>query len=203
MPQRYRAMFINSLSGYKSANLVGTSDGDGNTNLSIVSSVFHLGADPALMGMIVRPASVRRDTLENILSTQSYTLNHVHPEIYQQAHQTSARYDQFKSEFDVVGLTPAFESDFHAPYVKESKLSLGLQLREHKTLEINGTEMLIGEIMWVNVIQEAVTEDGYIDIESLQSICISGLDGYHTTQQLSRLEYAKPDLKTREKENWK
>ena len=49
MEKRYRAQLINSLSGIKSANLVGTINKDRQTNLSIVSSVFHLGADPALM----------------------------------------------------------------------------------------------------------------------------------------------------------
>ena len=48
MESRYRAHFINSLSGFKSANLVATVDKKGLENLSIVSSCFHLGADPAL-----------------------------------------------------------------------------------------------------------------------------------------------------------
>lgn len=45
MPQRFRAHFVNSLSGYISP--------DGLTNLAIVSSMFHLGADPPLMGLTI------------------------------------------------------------------------------------------------------------------------------------------------------
>ena len=48
--QRYRAQLINSLSGFKSANLIGTQDGEGKSNLAIISSVVHLGANPALVG---------------------------------------------------------------------------------------------------------------------------------------------------------
>ncbi|EGU57164.1 flavin reductase domain protein FMN-binding protein, partial [Vibrio nigripulchritudo ATCC 27043] len=92
MEDRFRARFINSLSGYKSANLIGTIDNNGQHNLSIVSSVFHLGANPPLLGMIVRPHSVSRHTLENIVETGHYTINSVCREVYQQAHQTSARY---------------------------------------------------------------------------------------------------------------
>ena len=44
-----RELFINSLSGFKSANLVGTSDATQNSNLAIVSSVVHLGANPPLL----------------------------------------------------------------------------------------------------------------------------------------------------------
>lgn len=92
MEKRYRATFVNSLSGFKSANLLGTSDTNQQTNLCIVSSVFHLGANPALMGVIIRPDTVPRDTLENIRATGFYTLNHVQKEMIVAAHQTSARY---------------------------------------------------------------------------------------------------------------
>jgi len=52
MKQRQRAHFINSLSGFKSANLIGTQSNAGMTNVSIVSSVIHLGADPAYIAFI-------------------------------------------------------------------------------------------------------------------------------------------------------
>lgn len=52
LERRYRAQLINSLSGFKSANLIGTQDALGRTNLAIISSVFHLGADPALVGLL-------------------------------------------------------------------------------------------------------------------------------------------------------
>ncbi|MGO3346471.1 MAG: hypothetical protein ACTIM4_14665 [Marinomonas sp.] len=48
MTSRYRTQLINSLSGFKSANLIGTCNAQGQTNLAIFSSVFHLGASPAL-----------------------------------------------------------------------------------------------------------------------------------------------------------
>ena len=69
MEKRYRAKFINSLSGVKSANLIGTKSTEGKSNLSIVSSAVHIGSDPALMAFIFRPASVPRHTFENILDT--------------------------------------------------------------------------------------------------------------------------------------
>lgn len=81
LDSRTRAHFINSLSGFKSANLIGSQDHQGHTNLSIVSSVFHLGANPALVGMIIRPHSVPRHTFENILQTGFYTINQVNQAI--------------------------------------------------------------------------------------------------------------------------
>ena len=73
----YRTHLINSLSGFKSANLIGTQDESGNTNLAIVSSVIHLGAHPPLVAMIMRPHSVPRHTFENIIQTGVFTINQV------------------------------------------------------------------------------------------------------------------------------
>ncbi|MBQ4835020.1 MULTISPECIES: flavin reductase family protein [Pseudoalteromonas] len=192
-PDRYRAHFINSLSGYKSANLVGTRSPNGEENLSIVSSVFHLGAHPPLMGVIFRPHSVRRDTLENILQTKTYTINHVNSLIWKEAHQTSARYDEHQSEFDATGLTPYYHDNFGAPFVAQSQLKIGLELCQHQTIELNKTVLVIGKIVHVEVDDNAVAEDGFINLEQLDTIAVSGLDCYHTTSKIARLEYAKPN----------
>ncbi|MFD2176059.1 flavin reductase family protein [Veronia pacifica] len=192
---RFRAKFINSLSGFKSANLIGTADTNGNTNLAIVSSVFHIGANPPLIGMIVRPHTVTRDTLENILATGSYTINHVSADIWKQAHQTSARYPKEQSEFEAVGLHEQYIEGTHAPFVKESRLKFALKLAETQTLEINKTVMIIGEITDVIVEPLAVQEDGFIDIELLETVAVSSLDAYHRSHRLGRLSYAKPDVK--------
>lgn len=193
LEQRQRARFINSLSGFKSANLVATKDVQGVTNLAMISSVFHIGANPALVGMIIRPDTVPRDTLSNIKSSKEYTINHVSSLIWQQAHQTSARYDADVSEFEQVGLDEEYIEGVHAPFVAQSQLKFSLNLREIIELKINGTVMVIGEVEHVLVPASSVQSDGYIDIEALDTVAISGLDGYHTTQHLGRLSYAKTD----------
>ncbi|AJR05630.1 flavin oxidoreductase [Photobacterium gaetbulicola] len=197
MDDRFRANLISSLSGFKSANLVGTQDDAGNTNVAIVSSVFHLGANPALIGMIMRPHTVRRDTFENILSAGEYTINHVNHDIWQKAHQTSARYPETVSEFSEVSLTPQWLDGIKAPFVAESRLKYALALRSCQTLEINGVELVIGEVTHLELDESAVTETGYLDIEALGSVAISGLDSYHVTQRLGRLSYAKPGIEPR------
>ncbi|MGH1366438.1 MAG: flavin reductase family protein [Calditrichia bacterium] len=192
MEQRYRAHFVNSLSGFKSANLVGSVDNAGNNNLAIISSVFHLGANPPLIGMIIRPHTAPRGTFENILASGFYTINHVNADIFEKAHQTSARYRESVSEFREVGLTPESSKRHPAPYVQESRLKIGVFFCEHKTIELNGTNLIIGEIVEVLVDDSVVKEDGFIDIESLDTVAVSGLDRYHQTKALARLSYAKP-----------
>jgi len=190
---RKRAAFMNSLSGFKSASLIGTIDNQNNTNLAIFSSVIHLGSNPALVGFINRPDSVDRHTLENILQTNYFTINHINAEIFKQSHQTAARYPKNISEFEATGLTPEFIKNFKAPYVKESKLKYALEFAEKNDLKINGTIMVIGKVVEVIVPEECLLEDGAIDIEKAGTIAISGLDSYHTTNKIARLSYAKPD----------
>ena len=192
MQNTFRVNFINSLSGFKSCNLIGTVDKQGNTNLAVFSSVVHLGADPALIGMVARPRSVERHTIENIIDTGFYSINHVSTEILQRAHQTSARHPKGSSEFDAVGLTPEYFKGFEAPLVHESKLSLLVKLVEVKHLDVNDTEFIIGEIQGVLLKQDAVHSDGYVDVESLRTVSATGLDSYHKTERIGRLSYAKP-----------
>ena len=198
METRYRAAFINTLSGFKSANLIATIDEQGQTNCAVFNSVVHIGAHPPLLGFICRPDSVDRHTLENILQTSYYTINHVNKSIYQQAHKTSARYDKETSEFEAVGLTEQWIEDFSAPFVKQSRIQLGMELREHHILTINNTELIIGEIVYINVKDDVVNEDGYVAIEHANSLAISSLDTYHETALLSHLSYAKPDQAVKE-----
>ena len=193
MEQRARTRLVNSLSGFKSANLIGTCDSQGAANLAVISSVVHLGSHPPLFGFIVRPCKRRRHTLDNILETKQFTINSIGADFFKKAHQTSARYPREVSEFESVGLTPYYDDDFSAPFVLESALKIGLELKEHIQIESNHTQMLIGEVVTLHAPKNAFMPDGYLDLEAFDTVAISGLDSYHVTQRLHRLSYAKPD----------
>lgn len=192
--------FINSLSGYKSANLVGTKSKDGQENLSIVSSVVHLGANPPLMGFVVRPHSEEspRHTFENLESTGYFTLNHVNEKIVKEAHQTSARYPREVSEFEAVGLTPEYKDDFQAPFVKESLLQMSLKHKKTILIEENNTHFVIAEVNRVYTLEESLRDDGSLDLDKLNTVAVAGLDAYCRTHKLTRLSYAKADKELEE-----
>ena len=192
MEQRERAHLINSVGGFKSVCLIGTVDDAGQTNLAIFNSIVHIGANPPLISFIMRPDSVERHTLANILSVGYYTINHLNEGIYKQAHQTSARYPKEVSEFDATGLTAEFKNDFKAPFVAESQIQLGIEFKERINLTINNTIMIIGEIKEMYFPTDCLLEDGYLDIEKAGTIACTGLDSYHLTQRIERLPYAKP-----------
>ena len=195
----YRAAFVNSLSGFKSANLIGSISVEGKTNLAIFNSVIHVGANPPALGFLMRPVSVERHTYNNIKETECFTINHINKEIFKQAHQTSARYDENISEFDACGLTPEYTETIKAPYVKESKIKMGLKFVEELEIKFNGTIFIAGEIIEIILPDDVTSKDGFVDVEKAGSIAISGLDSYHQTKRISRLEYAKPGIEPKEK----
>ena len=193
LEQRYRAAFVNSLSGFKSLALIGTANSSKQTNLAIFNSLFHIGANPPYIGFISRPDSVDRHTLSNIMETGYYTINHVNEEIYKQAHQTSARYAREISEFNATHLTPDYKLGFKAPFVKESHIQMGVQFKERINITTNNTVLVIGQINQVYFPNDCLCTDGFLDIEKAKTITCSGLDSYHKTERLARLSYAKAD----------
>jgi flavin reductase (DIM6/NTAB) family NADH-FMN oxidoreductase RutF len=189
--KHYRAAFINSITGFKSASLIGTVSKKRSTNLAIFNSVIHVGANPPALGFLMRPVSVERHTYNNIKEMGYFTINHINKNIFKQAHQTSARYEKDTSEFDECGLTPEYSQKLKVPYVKESKIKIGLKFVEEHEIKFNGTIFIIGEIIEIILPDDVTSKDGFVDIEKAGTIAISGLDGYHETKRIARLSYAK------------
>ncbi|MBB5635002.1 flavin reductase (DIM6/NTAB) family NADH-FMN oxidoreductase RutF [Pedobacter cryoconitis] len=198
LEKQYRISLINSLVGYKSLNLLGTASNEGITNLCIISSAFHLGANPPLLGIVIRPEREQNSTLTNIKSTGHYTLNNVLPEWYMQAHQTSAYYPSDVSEFDTCGFQKLYTNHFKAPFVKQSTIRIGLELREIIDLEINGTTILIGEIVHILANDDMIAADGTVDHVKAKTMSVAGLDAYFLPQAVGRLAYAKPGIEPHE-----
>jgi flavin reductase (DIM6/NTAB) family NADH-FMN oxidoreductase RutF len=190
LDKTYRTNLINALSGFKSPILIGSRDAEGNLNAAVFSSVFHLGANPPLMGFIARPDTVPRDTLENIRGTGSYTFNHLPLALYPQVHHTSARYPREVSEFGATGLTPLFREGVLAPFVAEAVLQIALEHRETQPIPLNGTYLVIGQVTDLWVSPERLASDGAVDLSGTPSVV--GLDAYYATEMLERLAYAKP-----------
>jgi flavin reductase (DIM6/NTAB) family NADH-FMN oxidoreductase RutF len=190
MGSHYRAKFINSLSGFKSVNLIGTQDLNGQGNVAIFSSVVHLGASPALVGFVMRPDNGSRHTLDNIINVGHYTINQVSADLYHSAHQSSANYKKDQSEFTELGLSPHYTGNIKAPFVKESRLKYAVQLKEIIQIPLNNTKFIIGEITHVICDSTVIKDDGYIDIEAIETVTVSGLDSYHKSERLTRLSHA-------------
>ncbi len=186
-----RANFINSLSGFKSLSLIGTVNSNGVSNLAVFSNIVHLGADPALIGFVNRPLTAAPHTIQNIQETGFYTVNLVTESMYKQAHQTSAKYPDGVSEFEMTGLTEQFRDGCSAPFVAESPVQYLLKLEQVIPIELNGTFFVIGSLQEAYVPAEIMEEDGFLDLAKAGIITSLGTSGYYKTDKIDNLPYAK------------
>ena len=201
LPNRYRANLINTVAGFKPVLLVGTANDARATNLAVFSNVLHIGASPPLIGLLIRPnpEGTQRHTLDNILDTEHYTLNHVSIEQAANAHYTSARFCRDQSEFSACGFDEQWRGDHRAPYVAKAPIQIGMVLVEHQTLAVNQTHLVIGSVSDIYTEEGIVSDDGAVNLTEARSTVASGLDSYHSVSEGNRFEYAKPNQPPRRK----
>lgn len=190
----YKINLINSCSGYKSANLIGTKSSQGIENVAVFSSVTHIGSSPAMFGFFMRPTTVMRHTYENIKDTGFFTVNHIHKSIIQDAHHTSAKYDTSISEFDMTNLISEYKADFQAPFVKDAPIQLAMQFVEEYHIKANDTILVIGKIFGLYIKDDLIEKDGFVNLSKAEVAAINGLDGYTVAEKNMRLGYQRPKL---------
>jgi len=189
-----RLNLVNSVTGYKSANLIGSISKEGKPNLAIFSSVTHLGSDPALLGFIMRPATVPRDTYKNIKETEYFTVNHITKNLIQMAHQTSASYDDTVSEFNETQIEPEYLNSIKQPFVKESPVRLLCKYVNEYLIEENGCIHIIASIEEIYFEERLLNKDYWLQLEKGNIVAINGLDGYCLPKLIDRYEYARPNI---------
>ncbi len=188
----YKINLINSCSGFKSANLIGSISNNKIPNVAVFSSVVHMGSAPPLMGMVFRPLTVPRDTYKNIKETKYYTINHIHEEITQEAHHTSAKYPLEFSEFDATKLTPQYKDEWDVPFVKNAPVQLLMKYEEEYHIKSNDTILLIGSIEALFIKENLIKHDGFVDLVEGNVTAINGLDAYAVPKERRRYDYQRP-----------
>ncbi|MFT5761771.1 MAG: flavin reductase (DIM6/NTAB) family NADH-FMN oxidoreductase RutF [Polaribacter sp.] len=180
---------INSATGYKSANLIGTKSKEGISNVAIFSSVIHFGSSPAIYGFVLRPTTVRRNTYDNIKETGVFTLNPVFEEKITDAHHTSAKYPKGISEFDKTTFEEEYKDNWHAPFVKNAPLQIAMNFLEEVPIKANNTILLLASVEKIHVRKEMISEDYFINLSKGNIAAINGLDGYSVPKETKRLPY--------------
>ena len=192
----YKINLVNSITGYKPANLVGTISNTGNTNVAVFSSVIHLGSSPALLGMVFRPTTVARNTYDNIKENGCYTLNHIHQEIIEDAHHTSAKYPSEISEFEMTGLQEEYKPNCPSPFVKGATVQIEMKYVNEYAIQENGTILLIGSVEKVHIQESLIEKDGFVNLSKGKVVAINGLDVYIKTESVERQSYQRPKKST-------
>ena len=188
----YKINLINSCSGFKSANLLGSVSEEGISNVAVFSSVTHLGSKPPTLGFILRPTTVPRDTYKNIKDLGVFTINHIHQDIIEDAHHTSAKYPKEVSEFDMTGLEEEFKGKFKAPFVKGAPVQMSMKFIEEVYVPSNDVMLIVSQIQELYIDDALLQEDGLINLSKGNVAAINGLDTYAIPQFNKQLSYQRP-----------
>jgi flavin reductase (DIM6/NTAB) family NADH-FMN oxidoreductase RutF len=188
----FKINLINSCSGFKSANLLGSISEDGVSNVAVFSSVTHLGSNPPTLGFILRPTTVPRDTYKNIKDSGIFTINHIHEAIIEDAHHTSAKYPKEVSEFDVTNLEEEFKGKFKAPFVKGAPVQMSMRFIEEVYVPSIDVMLVVSQIEELYIDDALLQTDGLINLSKGNIATINGLDTYAVPKFNKQLSYQRP-----------
>ena len=150
-----------------------------------------MGSDPALIGCFFRPQHENpKDTYVNIKSSRFYTINHVPAHLIKKAHYTSAKFPKDVSEFEQCGLTEEYLYGMPAPFVKESHLKMGMELIEEISIKANKTILMVGKILHLKFPNDVIDEQGILNLESMDTVGIGGVNTYYKLKKADRFPYA-------------
>tara|TARA_Y100001935_G_C17167518_1_gene438504 strand:+ start:114 stop:758 length:645 start_codon:yes stop_codon:yes gene_type:complete len=184
-----RVNLITSVSGIKAAMLIGTISKLSISNVAIFSSIIHLGSNPPLIGLLIRPQTKRvSDTYQNIKFNNTFTINHVNKDIIKKAHYTSAKTHSNTSEFDDVELNEEYIDGFKSPFVKESDIGLGIIYRD-EILLTNDCTLIIGEIDNIKLNSDSSIENGLINYSESCSVAVDGISNYYELNLIEKHNY--------------
>jgi len=119
-------------------------------------------------------------------------MNHISQSFMKQAHYTSANLDYKESEFERMKINKEFLGEFHAPFVKDSLVKIGMKHIENILLP-NKSTLVIGEIVLLHLPDDVVDEKGQMDLGKYDCVGISGLGSYYRLNKLDSFPHVRPD----------
>ncbi|MFL2643790.1 MAG: flavin oxidoreductase [Flavobacteriales bacterium] len=190
----FRINLVNSCTGYKSANLIGTKSNEGIPNVAVFSSIVHLGSNPPLLGFFLRPTEIfPRNTYTNIKENGVYTINSIYREIIDDSHHTSAKYDKNISEFSVTNLEEEYINKIYPPFVKNSPIKIEMKFIEEIKIKVNKCKLIVGKIVSLHLEKKMLEKDGFLSLNKGEIPTISGCDAYSIPEDYDRKKYQKPN----------
>ncbi len=185
--------------------LITSMDEKGRLNAAPFSAYNYLCTDPPIVGIGVtnRPdqPAVPKDTARNIRRTGEFVVNVVTEDIAEKMNICATDFPPEMSEVDLAGFTTTPSLKVKPPRLAEAHAAL--ECREHTTLEIGRSRIILGRVVAFYVEDQFVDPTGpYIKADELHSIGrMNGLGNYVRTRdaflEIPRINYAEWQSKKR------
>jgi flavin reductase (DIM6/NTAB) family NADH-FMN oxidoreductase RutF len=164
--------------------LITSMDENGVLNAAPFSAYNYLCTDPPIVGIGVANRSVDqpKDTARNIRRTGEFVVNVVTEDIAHQMNICATDFPAEVSELEMADLETAPSAVVKVPRIAASHASL--ECREHTTLEIGRSRIILGRVVSIFVEDEYVDPAGpYVRAERLHAIGrMNGLGSYVRTR---------------------
>jgi flavin reductase (DIM6/NTAB) family NADH-FMN oxidoreductase RutF len=166
--------------------LITSVDENGLLNAAPFSAYNYLCTDPPIIGVGVsnRPNQpfVPKDTARNIRRTHEFVVNVVTEDIAGKMNLCATDFPREMSEVELAGFTTAPSQKVRPPRLAEAHAAL--ECREHTTMEIGHSRIILGRVVAVYVEDRYVDPAGpYILAEELHAIGrMNGLGNYVRTR---------------------
>lgn len=163
--------------------LITSMDENGSLNAAPFSAYNYLCTDPPIVGIGVanRPEHQPKDTAHNIRRTGEFVINVVTEDIAPQMNICATDFPAEVSELEMANLETAPSAVVKVPRIASAHAAL--ECREHTTLEIGRSRIVLGRVVSIYVEDQYVDPGGpYILAEQLHAIGrMNGLGSYvHT-----------------------
>jgi flavin reductase (DIM6/NTAB) family NADH-FMN oxidoreductase RutF len=184
--------------------LITSMDEEGRLNAAPFSAYNYFCTDPPIIGVGVTNrvdhAFVPKDTARNIRRTGEFVVNVVTEDIAEKMNICAVDFPADTNEVDIAGFTTVPSQIVKTPRIEQAHAAL--ECREHTTLEIGRSRIILGRVVAIYVEDRYIDPAGpYIKAEELHAVGrMNGLGNYVRTRdaflKIPRLSYA--DWKKRE-----
>lgn len=178
--------------------LITTLDEKGKLNAAPFSAFNYFCTDPPIVGVGVtnRPDQnfVPKDTARNIRRTGDFVVNVVTEDIAEKMNICAIDFPQGMNELEIAGFTTADSQAVKTPRIAQAHAAL--ECREHTTLEIGKSRIILGRVVAIYVEDRYIDPAGpYILAEELHAVGrMNGLGNYVRTRdaflKIPRVSYA-------------
>ena len=162
---------------------VSTLDKEGNSNLAPYSFFNGFGANPPIVGFspaLSGRTGLPKDTLNNIKSTNEFSISIVNHDMVEQMSITSNEYPPTIDEFIKAGFSKVNSDMIKPPFVKESPFIMECKL--YNILELGGKpgsgNLILGEIVCFHLRENILNNNNEIDPYKLDPIARLGYNFY-------------------------
>ncbi|MWG35863.1 flavin reductase family protein [Halomarina oriensis] len=165
---------------------VGSYDADGTANLAPYSFFNVVSAAPPVI--YFAPGGTgedRKDSANNAIESEAFTVHVVTREFAEAMNATSAALDPDEDEFEHAGLERVDATNVHAPRIADAPVVLECEL--YDTQEVGHQTLVFGEVVYAHV-DDGVVTDGKPDVTKLDAVGRLAGNYYATTDDRFRLE---------------